>query len=88
VLYLNEDWQADDGGELQIFEPTGVSVIVTERPKFGTMNIFLSEMFPHEVLISHNTRRSIAGWFRVSGSLSCVINHPFVLNWSKGSVTN
>ncbi|MCX7194179.1 MAG: 2OG-Fe(II) oxygenase [Proteobacteria bacterium] len=68
VLYLNEDWQACDGGELVVFEPEGVDVIATIAPKFGTMIIFLSEVFPHEVLISHNTRRSLTGWFRVSGS--------------------
>lgn len=68
VLYLNEDWQASNGGELLIFEPTGNSVIATVNPTFGTMIIFLSESFPHEVLISHTTRRSIAGWFRGSGS--------------------
>jgi len=32
------------------------------------MIIFLSDSFPHQVLLSHTTRRSIAGWFRVSGS--------------------
>lgn len=68
VLYLNKDWQRSDGGELVLFEPDGMDVIATVTPKFGTMIIFLSESFPHEVLISHNTRRSITGWFRVSGS--------------------
>jgi SM-20-related protein len=68
VLYLNEAWQAADGGELQVYDPTGDKVIATVLPKFGTMIIFLSEMFPHEVLISQRTRRSMAGWFRVSGS--------------------
>lgn len=68
VLYLNEGWQSSDGGELVLFEPDGTAVISTVIPKFGTMIIFLSESFPHEVLISHNTRRSITGWFRVSGS--------------------
>lgn len=68
VLYLNEDWHTGDGGELVVFEPTGESVIATVNPTFGTMIIFLSESFPHEVLVSHATRRSIAGWFRVSGS--------------------
>ena len=68
VLYLNEDWHACDGGELVVFEPTGQSVIATVNPTFGTMIIFLSESFPHEVLVSHATRRSIAGWFRASGS--------------------
>jgi len=68
VLYLNEDWHAGDGGELVVFEPTGDSVIATVNPTFGTMIIFLSESFPHEVLLSRATRRSIAGWFRISGS--------------------
>ncbi|HZW25973.1 MAG TPA: 2OG-Fe(II) oxygenase [Gallionella sp.] len=40
----------------------------TVNPTFGTMIIFLSESFPHEVLVAHANRRSIAGWFRVSGS--------------------
>lgn len=68
VLYLNEHWQADDGGELVLFGHEGNDVISTVRPEFGTMIIFLSESFPHEVLPSNKTRRSIAGWFRVSGS--------------------
>ena len=68
VLYLNEDWHACDGGELVVFEATGKTVVATVNPTFGTMIIFLSESFPREVLLSHATRRSIAGWFRVSGS--------------------
>jgi SM-20-related protein len=68
VLYLNEAWQTSNGGELIVFEATGNKVIETVNPTFGKMIIFLSESFPHEVLISHATRRSIAGWFRVSGS--------------------
>jgi SM-20-related protein len=68
VLYLNEDWHTRDGGELVVFESTGKSIVTTVNPTFGTMIIFLSESFPHEVLLSHATRRSIAGWFRVSGS--------------------
>lgn len=68
VLYLNADWQASDGGELLIYDPSGETVIETISPTIGTMVIFLSEQFPHEVLVSRATRRSIAGWFRVSGS--------------------
>lgn len=66
VYYLNEDWQTRDGGELVLFEPTGDAIITTINPTFGKMIIFLSESFPHEVLLSHYTRRSIAGWFRVN----------------------
>jgi SM-20-related protein len=65
VYYLNEDWQASDGGELVLFEPTGDTAIATVNPTFGTMIIFLSESVPHEVLMAHTKRRSIAGWFRV-----------------------
>ena len=68
VLYLNEDWQTDDGGELDVYEGTGASIIATVTPRFGTMILFLSETFPHEVRIARSTRRSIAGWFRVGGS--------------------
>ncbi len=67
VLYLNEDWQTDDGGELILYDLAGAA-LKTVSPKFGTMAIFLSESFPHEVLISQRIRRSIAGWFRVSGN--------------------
>ena len=65
VFYLNEHWQAGDGGELRLFEPRGETAIATVSPSFGTMIIFLSESFPHEVLMAHNKRRSITGWFRV-----------------------
>ena len=65
VFYLNEGWQTGDGGELRLFEPSGETAIATVSPNFGTMIIFLSESFPHEVLMAHNKRRSIVGWFRV-----------------------
>ncbi len=68
VLYLNENWQNGDGGELDVYDETGEKIVATVTPKFGTMIIFLSEIFPHEVRLSQTTRRSIAGWFRVNGS--------------------
>jgi SM-20-related protein len=68
VLYLNQDWQSNDGGELDVYDASGENVIATVQPTYGTMIIFLSETSPHAVRISNTTRRSIAGWFRVSGS--------------------
>ncbi len=65
VFYLNEEWKTGDGGELRLFEPNGETAIATVAPSFGTMIIFLSESFPHEVLMAHHKRRSITGWFRV-----------------------
>lgn len=66
VLYLNQDWQAEDGGELLLYEPSSGDLLATVVPEFGTMIIFLSEVFPHEVSLSRNTRCSLAGWFRGS----------------------
>ena len=68
VLYLNQDWQEGDGGELDVYDANGETVIATLQPRLGTMIIFLSETFPHAVRLSNTTRRSIAGWFRVNGS--------------------
>jgi SM-20-related protein len=65
VYYLNESWQASDGGELLLFASTGDAVIAKLIPVFGTMIIFMSESFPHQVLAAHQARRSIAGWFSV-----------------------
>ncbi len=67
VLYLNANWNDGDGGELVLYD-TDDAALENIAPEYGTMVIFLSEHFPHEVLISQKTRRSIAGWFRVSGS--------------------
>ena len=64
VLYLNEEWQTCDGGVLLLFDPSGDKVIAKISPSFGTMIIFLSECFPHQVCISNAPRRSVAGWFR------------------------
>jgi SM-20-related protein len=68
VIYLNEQWNADDGGELILYRELGEGILRTVTPEFGTMVLFLSERFPHEVLAANRTRFSIAGWFRVNGS--------------------
>jgi SM-20-related protein len=67
VLYLNPDWQNGNGGELLLFAADGNTVLEKLTPRAGTMILFLSETFPHQVLPSTTTRRSIAGWFRVRG---------------------
>lgn len=65
VLYLNDAWSADDGGELRLYPegPHG-SAPVTLSPRGGTLVSFLSERVPHEVLVAQRMRFSIAGWFR------------------------
>ncbi len=64
VLYLNEAWQEDNGGELLLYEED-TKVIERVVPKAGTLVVFLSDKFPHEVLPAKVKRHSIAGWFRV-----------------------
>lgn len=66
VFYLNENWSADDGGELLIYNAEDTQVIEKVAPAFGRLVIFLSEKFPHEVLPARRERKSIAGWFRVN----------------------
>lgn len=70
VLYLNPEWSAADGGELILYSEDGSERLETLLPYFGTMIVFLSEEFPHEVAISHKSRHSLTGWFRVNNSLS------------------
>ena len=64
VLYLNEEWTENDGGELVIYDEDDKQ-ITKVIPKRGTLVIFLSDKFPHEVLPTNKKRHSIAGWFRV-----------------------
>ena len=68
VLYLNQDWQQQEGGELLIYDKAGENVVEQVVPQLGTLAIFLSEEFPHEVLPAQCTRYSIAGWFRINNN--------------------
>lgn len=65
VLYLNHDWQPEDGGLLAMYADDETSIpFVTIAPELGTFVLFLSEEIPHEVLPANRPRASIAGWFR------------------------
>lgn len=82
VVYLNKGWSNEDGGELVIYDSESThypkiddgSIKVT--PAFGTIAIFLSEEFPHEVLPAKRDRYSIAGWFRLNNSIANNIDPP------------
>lgn len=65
VLYLNDAWQDDDGGELLLFDEAGEEVIETVLPQGNRLVVFLSERVPHEVRAASRPRYSVAGWFRV-----------------------
>ncbi|WP_254045150.1 2OG-Fe(II) oxygenase [Thiohalocapsa sp. ML1] len=72
ILYLNDDWQAADGGALRIYtEPVdadrgeaGVASgdCVEVLPLGGRFVTFLSARFLHEVLPARRERFSLTGW--------------------------
>jgi SM-20-related protein len=65
VLYLNNDWDAADGGELMLYPGNPQATVpVTLSPQGGTLVCFLSERVPHEVLVANRMRLSLTGWFR------------------------
>lgn len=75
VGYLNPHWPSDGGGEMVIYHPDDPSQEVARViPEAGTFACFLSETIPHEVLPTHHSRSSIAGWFRRNASLGGVLD--------------
>jgi SM-20-related protein len=65
VLYLNEAWQPEAGGELCLFEsddPSGSAHCVL--PVGGRLMLFLAEGCLHEVRPARRERWSLTGWFR------------------------
>ena len=58
VIYLNNDWQKGDGGELKIHSPK-IEII---EPLYNRAVLFRSDIVLHEVLPSYKKRRSITGW--------------------------
>lgn len=76
VAYLNPDWLAGDGGELVIYPQAGSADGIRVAPAVGTLAVFLSEDFEHEVLPARRDRYSIAGWFRVNSSSARRVDPP------------
>jgi len=66
ILYLNEDWQPEDGGELRLYlpGPDGGETVRDVPPRAGTLVTFLSDTIWHEVLPARRDRLSFTGWFR------------------------
>lgn len=68
VCYLNDGWLPGDGGELVLCDDTGRE-LGRLPPVLGTVVVYLSEQFPHEVVPTRVPRYSIAGWFRCRAQL-------------------
>jgi len=65
ILYLEPDWQPDDGGELRLyFGENGGEPTRDVLPEAGTLVAFLAGEIHHEVLPAHRNRWSITGWLR------------------------
>jgi len=67
ILYLNDQWQQDDGGKLRFYlnESGDESNYLDIEPLAGRLVVFLSRRFFHEVLAAQRDRLSLTGWFRV-----------------------
>lgn len=65
ILYLNEAWQAKDGGQLRLYLNGGDPADYLDvLPVGGTLVTFLSSRFWHEVLPAKRERMSLTGWYK------------------------
>ena len=64
VLYLNESWKPEEGGELRFYLDGDGAEFEDVLPQGGRLVVFLSGRFAHEVLPARRERISIAGWFK------------------------
>ncbi|HEX5306471.1 MAG TPA: 2OG-Fe(II) oxygenase [Dyella sp.] len=62
VYYLNDAWDPADGGALRLYLDDGRTQDVL--PQGGTLVLFMSDRFEHEVLPATRERMSIACWLR------------------------
>lgn len=65
VLYLNNAWLPEHGGQLRMYLKGEVAYDV--QPTGGCLVVFLSGEIPHEVLPATRDRLSLTGWFRRRG---------------------
>lgn len=65
ILYLNDDWREEDGGQLRVY--TDDDAYFDVLPQGGTLMTFLSDRFWHEVLPATRARLSITGWLKTRG---------------------
>ncbi|GAB6041688.1 2OG-Fe(II) oxygenase [Endothiovibrio diazotrophicus] len=61
VLYLNDDWREEHGGQLRLSTATGAQDLL---PRGGALAAFITEGMWHEVLPAKRPRLAMTGWFR------------------------
>ncbi len=69
VVYLNDGWLPEHGGQLRMYLDN--DRVQDVQPIGGCLVVFLSAEVPHEVLPATRDRLSLTGWFRRRG------NEPF-----------
>ena len=69
VVYLNDGWLPEHGGQLRMYLDN--DRVHDVQPIGGCLVVFLSAEVPHEVLPATRDRLSLTGWFRRRG------NEPF-----------
>lgn len=62
ILYLNENWKKEYGGQLRMYNQDGSTTDIL--PEAGRMVVFRSDLVEHEVLVAHKERYSLTGWMR------------------------
>lgn len=68
VLYLNESWQESDCGQLRFYtDGTDGGEYIDVFPHAGTLVLFRSTRFWHEVMPARKERFSLTGWLRERG---------------------
>ena len=71
ILYLNENWGSEDGGQLRMYlDQKNENRFIDISPQAGTLVVFLSSDFLHEVLPAKRERISVTGWFRTRSIIS------------------
>ncbi|MEO7306695.1 MAG: 2OG-Fe(II) oxygenase [Ferruginibacter sp.] len=61
ISYLNNNWLAEDGGQLQVYQN---DIIQQIAPHAQTAVLFKSDETEHEVTKANRSRMSITGWLK------------------------
>lgn len=67
VFYLNEGWPQQAGGQIRLYLDADCREFIDVEPEAGTLVLFLSDRFWHEVLPARQQRLSVTGWYRRRG---------------------
>jgi len=64
LLYLNEDWKPEHGGQLRVYDAENPEIFTDVLPEKGRFVCFRSDTIYHEVLPANRERFSLTGWIR------------------------